>query len=552
MTYYYLEIERGREKGRRYKISPGAVPVGRKAGNAISLTGENHVSSFHAVIYNSPQRMLLQDMQSTNGTFVNGERVQEEELSPGDLISFGKDGPQARVVASDTELSTEYNPDESPKTDAVDDNTNRATTVAPSRTEVKKPNTRTDKTKHEHTGEIDTSRGNKLPFDGATMTGVMEKKFLDKKIDASDMASLMKDGKRVEKILDRGNIGATQAGMLLSAYSAGKQMKRQWYVIIAIISVVSLAAVAFFSIKSFQYRALVNRGLSLEAQMDKYEKQIAKYNDNPELHQEELQTLIARLDRTREELSGLKVEIKEDDVERFFADSVEGLIDNIMIRFGERNYHIPPQMVERVRYHLDIYSGRLKPAIARYIARKEKYKPMILRILQENNLPPELMYVSMLESGFNPRALSHAGARGLWQFMPRTARTYGLRVDDQVDERLEPEKATRAAAEYFKDLIAIFGGRRSVMLAMAAYNAGEGRVMGALRKIDNPLQDRDFWYVYRMGYLAEETNEYIPRIIALMIIDENPDGWGFGEEKPEGELEREKDFIEVEVGGERE
>jgi membrane-bound lytic murein transglycosylase D len=209
-------------------------------------------------------------------------------------------------------------------------------------------------------------------------------------------------------------------------------------------------------------------------------------------------------------------------------------------------------MVERVRYHLDIYSGRLKPAIARYIARKEKYKPMILKILRENNLPPELMYVSMLESGFNPRALSHAGARGLWQFMPRTGRNYGLRVDDQVDERLEPEKATRAAAEYFKDLIAIFGGRRSVMLAMAAYNAGEGRVMGALRKIDNPLQDRDFWYIYRMGFLAEETNEYIPRIIALMIIDENPEGWGFGEQKPEGELERETDFIEVDVGGKRE
>ncbi len=554
MTYYYIEIEHGREKGRRFQISPGAVPVGRKTGNAITLAGEGHVSSFHAVIYNSPQRMLLQDMQSTNGTYVNGERVQEKELSPGDLISFGEEGPRARVVASDVELSTDYIPGENSSThQPVDDSTNRVTTVASSKTEQSDLSPQKDKTKHEHTKKVDRSSANGFPHDGATMTGVMEKKFLDKKIDASDMANLMKDGRRVEKILDRGNIGATQAGMLLSAYSAGKQIRKQSLTLIVIISVVSLAAISFFAIKSFQYRALVNRGLSLEEQMDKYEKQIAEYNDNPDRHQEELQLLIARLDRTREEFNGVKVEIKEEDVERFFVDSVEGLIDNIMIRFGETNYHIPPQMVERVRHHLDVYSGRLKPAISRYIARKEKYESMILKILRENNLPPELMYVSMLESGFNPRALSHAGARGLWQFMPRTARNYGLRVDDSVDERLDPIKATRAAAEYFKDLIAIFGGRRSVMLAMAAYNAGEGRVMGALRKIDNPLQDRDFWYIYRMGYLAEETNEYIPRILALMIIDENLEGWGFGDQKPpEEDLEQERDFIEVDVAGVRE
>ena len=152
---------------------------------------------------------------------------------------------------------------------------------------------------------------------------------------------------------------------------------------------------------------------------------------------------------------------------------------------------------------------------------------MIKKIFEEKNLPLELAYISMLESGFNPKALSHAGARGLWQFMPATGRTYGLIVDDNVDERCDPEKATYAAAEYFKDLISIFGGKSSVMLAMAAYNAGEGRIMGALRKIDDPMRNRDFWYIYRMGCLAEETNEYIPRVLALMIIDTNPQMYGF-------------------------
>jgi membrane-bound lytic murein transglycosylase D len=228
---------------------------------------------------------------------------------------------------------------------------------------------------------------------------------------------------------------------------------------------------------------------------------------------------------------------------------VEELIAEILSRFGESSYHIPPQMVERVKHHLNVYSTRLKPTISRYLKRKEKYFPMIYPILKKNRLPLELAYVSMLESGFNPRALSHAGARGLWQFMPATGRSYGLRVDKQVDERTNPEKATHAAAEYFKDLIGIFGGRSSVMLAMAAYNAGERRIEGALRKIDDPMRNRDFWYIYRMGYLAEETNEYIPRVFAMIIISENPKLYGFVTDADpavsEEMLEAEHDFLDI-------
>jgi membrane-bound lytic murein transglycosylase D len=179
------------------------------------------------------------------------------------------------------------------------------------------------------------------------------------------------------------------------------------------------------------------------------------------------------------------------------------------------------------------------------LQRKELYFPMINKIFREKNVPAELAYVSMLESGFNPKALSHAGARGLWQFMPHTGRRYGLIVDENLDERIIPEKATYAAAEYFKDLISIFGGRSSLMLAIAAYNAGEGRIMGALRKIDDPMRNRDFWYIYRMGHLAEETNEYIPRVLALMIIDEHPQHYGFSTGMPidAAALESETDFI---------
>jgi membrane-bound lytic murein transglycosylase D len=221
----------------------------------------------------------------------------------------------------------------------------------------------------------------------------------------------------------------------------------------------------------------------------------------------------------------------------------------VLIRFGETDYHIPREMIERVKYHIDVYSGQLHGTIAKYIIRKNKYFPMIRRIFRDNKLPEDLAYVSMLESGFNTRALSHCGARGLWQFMPGTGRHYGLRIDAAIDDRLDPEKSTYASAKYFKELIAIFGGKSSFMLAMAAYNAGEGRIFGALRKIDNPLRNRDFWYIYRMGYLAEETNEYIPRVIALLILSENPEKYNFtgiATAPLAGPIESENDFIPLE------
>jgi membrane-bound lytic murein transglycosylase D len=199
----------------------------------------------------------------------------------------------------------------------------------------------------------------------------------------------------------------------------------------------------------------------------------------------------------------------------------------VLQRFGEDNYHIPPQMIQRVRYHLDNYRGELNPVVKRFLARRDYYFAIISPILAEAKLPPELGYVALLESGFDTTALSPAGARGLWQLMPQTAMRYGLVVNDSIDERTNARKASRAAAEYFTDLIALFGGKSSIMLSLAAYNAGEGRIGAALRKIDDPLNNRDFWHLYRMGYLAQETNEYIPRIIALIVLAEHGAHNGF-------------------------
>ncbi len=519
MAYYYLEVVRGIDRGMRYEMGEGAAPVGRSAQSAVTLNGrEKAVSAHHAILYLSPDSCVLQDFQSTNGTFVNEERIEgEREVHDGDMVGLGKTGPRLKFVISDSKLPLTTG--DAAERDAADADL-RSSLIATDGEAVTPSRSRFD-------GGDDVV----LPAD-PSLTEEFERKLRREQMSATDMHHLMKDGKRVERLLQRPSLSDTHRSLLASMYEARRRLSRHWMSASGVVLAISAALVGFFGLRAAHYRSQLEEAHRLEQQLDEYENRIASAREQPDSDTGELHRLIGELREKENAYSSLREQLDDDDFRRYYEDPLERELDAILAQFGETDYHIPPAMLERVRHHVEIYSGRMKPTIARYLDRKQTYFPMIERVLEEKNLPRELAYLSMLESGLNPRALSHAGARGLWQFMPKTARAYHLRVDTKVDERLEPRKATAAAAEYIKDLIGIFGGKRSVMLAMAAYNAGEGRLMGALRKIENPMQDRDFWYLHRMGFLAEETNEYIPRVLALIVIDKNREEYGFADTAP--------------------
>ena len=159
--------------------------------------------------------------------------------------------------------------------------------------------------------------------------------------------------------------------------------------------------------------------------------------------------------------------------------------------------------------------------VDQWLQRAQVYGPMIDHILAEEGVPAELKYLAMVESGLNPRARSWAGAVGMWQFMPATGRRYGLRVNAWVDERRDPEKATRAAARHLSDLHEEFGDWH---LAMAAYNCGAGCVRQALRRTD--ADDPTYWDVY--DHLPRETQGYVPMFIAATRVMSNPDAYEVG------------------------
>jgi pSer/pThr/pTyr-binding forkhead associated (FHA) protein len=530
MSYYYLEVTRGTELGRRYLLPNGAVSIGRSSQNTIAIhPSEKGVSGHHMIIYNSPERVMVQDLQSTNGTYVNEIKITEKEISSGDELGFGKSGPRLKLIESETELE-----DSAKKKEAIIDTglVTHEDMISPFLKKAVKDAARKDDQDPFNVPSNDTSeKKNDWRSNDTSFTTEMEQKLVDRKLGSDDLQKLMKDGKRLERVLERGSLGQTQTNMLRTMYDASRSSRRKWLYVVFAVVVVSATIASFFAVRSFQYQKLVDKAQTLRKDLDEYDKRIASAKSNPDANKADLEKLIGELEAKEKSFStlqrSLQNRIDEEDIGKFYADPLERTIDGILMRFGESDYHIPKEMLDRVKFHLGVYSGALHDVIGRYIKRKEKYFPMIQETFKKKNLPVELAYVSMLESGFNPMALSVAGARGLWQIMPGTARQYKLIVTDTLDERTDPAKATVAAAQYFKELIGMFGGKSSVMLCMAAYNTGEGNIMHALRKIDDPMRNRDFWYIYRMGYLADETNEYIPRVIALMIISENPQKYGF-------------------------
>ena len=165
-------------------------------------------------------------------------------------------------------------------------------------------------------------------------------------------------------------------------------------------------------------------------------------------------------------------------------------------------------------------TGYRRAVVERWLTRAGRYMDMIREVLIGRGLPEEVLCTAMIERGFDPIAVSRAGAKGLWQFMAPTARKYGLRVDKWTDERLDPEKSTRAAAAYLRDLYAAYG---SWPLAHAAYNGGDVRILRAMRN----LKSSDFWDLTRGRHLAEETKNFVAAIQAAILIVRGPARYGF-------------------------
>jgi len=180
----------------------------------------------------------------------------------------------------------------------------------------------------------------------------------------------------------------------------------------------------------------------------------------------------------------------------------------------------------RVNDFVSKFQTDLRGFYGRALERSGRYLPHIESILRKEGVPTELAYLPLIESGFRPHAVSPARAVGLWQFIPDTGRRYGLRIDSFVDERRDPVKSTKAAAQYLKDLYGMFNDWH---LSLAAYNTGEARISRLLSTSDAG----DFWELSDRGYLFRETRDYVPGFLAALQIASRPEAYGFSPPRKE-------------------
>ena len=540
MPDYFLQIISGVQVGRKIRIANG-ITLGRNPENTVCFSGPDGtlVSGKHAVIEKRGEILMLRDLGSTNGTFINGSQIAEHALNIDEVVSLGVSGPKMRLVEKSTSAtdSTTLKPVTQPLGVSSSEPRQLRTEYEGKRTPGKAaapPGFFKPKGKGPARGGADFGGAPPDDENAGNYTMGLAQRFKDDEAGKDEMQDLIKDKGRAERLVKSGVLSKRDAMMIQNAASMHSSQKKRALIIVGSISSVAFVVVSVLLYQNMGYRGKVKQQEALLSEAKNLEIQLAQeqVQTGSSADEHEKQALVAKLRAAERQLMSVRSNLKSTDVINTYKNPLGREIHVILEGFGKRDYIVPDIFIKQVEKHIYSFTKTSTRSIMdRSFANSHKYKSIIEEELNRQGMPLAFFYLSMHESLLDAQIISRVGARGLWQFMPATARDYGLRVPEgwenlppEADQRTDPRLATQAGVKYVKTLYAEFG---DVALAMAAYNAGEGRIRKALRSIDDPINNRDFWYIYRMGLLADETNEYVPKIIATMIIDKNRARYGF-------------------------
>lgn len=461
--------------GTRYLLPDGCTRIGRSPDNDIVVQGPNAatVSGQHLEISREGEAWRIRDTGSTNGTYVNGEKVDDAELRAQSIVRLGNDGPEFAF------LMEEVAPSELDRT-----------LVIPQGILVSQMNpvAKADVDSHDADGH-----------EGLLSQAVTRARWARIEGLGGQTMTLMRDV--VERALRR----------------SGRRFRSVIYTLVAALVLLSLFGY-------WKIRLLNDEKGSIDLRIQEIEMRLQKAQETREQRDRLISELEAYQDKAESLQRSLLYRVGASHKEIFLTQEIRTL----MTEFGAEVYSIPPEFIERVNAHIQNYQGPDRPHMARALGEAAGKIQTMRRILEEEKLPPDFAYLPLVESALAPRQSSAAGAAGPWQFTAATARACGLRVDSAVDERYDLKKSTRAACGFLRQLLLDFGTGSSVMLAMAAYNLGPAKVKQAvLKTVEDPIKQRNFWYLYRSRALPAETREYVPKVFAAMIVGRNPARFGF-------------------------
>ncbi len=451
---------------------------------------DTRVSTNHAEIRFENGQYVVVDVGSTNGTFVNGKPVRAHALRSGDKIVFGaQGGPEVRFdveegfgnlrtngIAEPLQMPIAHKPPP-----AIPPPTQSATTLA-----------------REAQVRISQARARS----GGRPSG--QTMFI--------MADTLR---KVEAVTHRRDRRKT-AGIVLT---------------IVALSLAGFGALGFVIQQQKKHIEQIlhkKDGLDKQIARIQLDMQITSDPDKLASLEDQLTALTGKAQDAIGELA--KKDRSEAQKLEESGDELDREIRRILGKFNAQTYLVPPIFKARLKHYIDrIVRQAGTRAIYR---RKQQYWPLIVKEFSALGLPEEMGYVAWQESGFDPLAESGARARGMWQFMDFRAREFGMRVDAKrgLDDRTDVLKSTHAAARYLANLLAEFG-EDSFMLAIASYNKGENGMRRVLHDLAQQpggfrKDKRDFWHLYRLKKLPEETLEYVPQILAAAIIGNNPKKYG--------------------------
>jgi|GEM_PF-546348 len=539
-----IEHVSGSLMGQSARFEKTVLRVGRAEECEIRFekSRESKVSSHHAELLLEEGSWFVIDTGSTNGTLVNGRRVTKALLHPGDEVQLGGGGPTLKI-----EFDTPA---------AVADSAGAgrtevfgSTQMAFVREQVAKSAPRLPAASKPLPAPAVPARTqpSKPPNFANTQQMQVMSDSLKAQADTATASLAELAAKKVQ--MERAKAGGQSSGQTMMIMvdtlkkvqnSTKAKTKSRWVRVVAIVGGAAAVVVAVLGVvillQQRQLNGLIKEKARIDKQIAEVQKQIDEEEDEGKL--EQLEQHLSQLTGSAQQTLAQAASTDQATAQKL-ADSGDELdheIRRILKNFDAETYAVPPLFKERLRYHIDDLQHSSNKKFIYH--RKQRYWPDILKEFQALGLPEEMAYIAWAETQFDPKARSAAGAVGMWQLTATTARSLGLKVEGSIDERTDPGKSSKAAAKYLAGLLAEFGSE-SFMLVLASYNKGENGIRRVLRELALAggggfrKEKRDFWHLYRLKKLPEETREYVPKVLAAAIVCANPSRYGLEAAKVE-------------------